>query len=223
MYPLLIVAVVGLVAIVAFTSPGYSTLEWIIFGFFLLVIAVVGFRYFFGVDVIAKIQGVATPKPKIDLTVVSSASAPSAEVFHVPGKYTYSDAQALCRAYGGKLANIDQITSAFEKGADWCDYGWSDENMALFPTQKKTWALFNDGDGGNHGQDCGRPGVNGGYNNNLQQRLGANCYAPKPPQSGPIQPLVVPPKKGDARTQYYTEHPPAVSPFNYTQWNASEL
>jgi hypothetical protein len=223
MYPLLVVAVVGLVAIVAFSSPGYSAMEWIIFGFFLLVIAVVGFRYFFGVDVIAKIQGVATPKPKIDLTVVSSASAPSAEVFHVPGKYTYSDAQALCRAYGGKLANIDQITSAYEKGADWCDYGWSDENMALFPTQKKTWALFNDGDGGNHGQDCGRPGVNGGYNNNLQQRLGANCYAPKPPQSGPIQPLVVPPKKGDAKTQYYTEHPPAVSPFNYTQWNASEL
>jgi hypothetical protein len=218
MYIFLILIVVAAVALVLFRSPDYTTLEWVVFGVFLVVIAVVGANYFFGVDIVAKIKDVFT-EPKVDLSVVDTLGAPKEEVFHVPGKYTYSDAQALCRAYGGKLANIDQITQAYDKGADWCDYGWSDGNMALFPTQKSTWAQFNDGDGSKHGQDCGRPGINGGYNNNLKQKLGANCFGLKPPQTGPIQPLVLPPKKGDPQTQIYKNNPPPVAPFNYEQWN----
>ena len=59
------------------------------------------------------------------------------QVFNIPSNsYTYTDAVALCKAYGAKLANYKQIEDAYKNGGEWCNYGWSDDQMALFPTQQ---------------------------------------------------------------------------------------
>jgi hypothetical protein len=50
--------------------------------------------------------------------------------------------------------------------------------MALFPTQKETWKKLQDSD--KHKNDCGRPGINGGYMANPNLRFGVNCYGVKP-------------------------------------------
>ena len=62
------------------------------------------------------------------------------QVYHVPNnKYNYIDGQAICKAYGGRLANYEEMEEAYEKGGNWCSYGWSEDQMALFPTQKQIW------------------------------------------------------------------------------------
>ena len=61
------------------------------------------------------------------------------QVFHIPGnKYGFEDAGAICDAYGARLANYKEIEDT-NKGADWCSYGWSSDQMALFPTQYDKW------------------------------------------------------------------------------------
>ena len=62
--------------------------------------------------------------------------------------------------------------------SEWCSYGWSEGQMALFPTQKSTWNALQEKEG--HEHDCGRPGVNGGFIDNPAVRFGANCYGVKP-------------------------------------------
>ena len=63
------------------------------------------------------------------------------EVFNISNNlYTYDDAQAVCSAFDAKLATYDQIESAYNAGAEWCAYGWSEDQMAFFPTQNATWS-----------------------------------------------------------------------------------
>ena len=65
---------------------------------------------------------------------------PQKEVFHIKRNiYSYDDAKAVCKAHGAKLANYSQIETAYNNGAEWCGYGWSSDQMGLFPTQKETW------------------------------------------------------------------------------------
>jgi len=101
------------------------------------------------------------------------------EVFHVSNNlYSYDDAQAICTSYGARIATYDEVENAYKSGAEWCGYGWSDGQMALFPTQKPTWNKLQKTD--NHKNDCGRPGINGGYIQNPYVKFGANCYGKKP-------------------------------------------
>lgn len=101
------------------------------------------------------------------------------QVFNIPGNhYSYEDARAMCKAYGAELATYDQIEQAYNLGADWCNYGWSAGQMALFPTQKMTFDKLQGIKG--HENDCGRPGVNGGYMANPDLQFGVNCYGKKP-------------------------------------------
>jgi len=101
------------------------------------------------------------------------------EVFNISNNlYTYDDAQAICKAYGAKLANYDQIEDSYKKGAEWCNYGWSANQMAFFPTQKSTWSALQETD--NNKNDCGRPGVNGGFFGNPYLKFGVNCFGKKP-------------------------------------------
>ena len=86
--------------------------------------------------------------------------------------------------YGAKLANYDQIERAYNNGAEWCNYGWSEGQMALFPTQKSTWDALQKGlkpcSKKNPNGKCGRPGINGGIIKNPNVRFGVNCYGKKP-------------------------------------------
>ena len=50
--------------------------------------------------------------------------------------------------------------------------------MALYPTQKKTWKTLQGIQG--HENDCGRPGINGGFIDNPNVRFGINCFGYKP-------------------------------------------
>ena len=95
--------------------------------------------------------------------------------------YTYDDAQAICSAYGAKLANYDQLEDAYKHGAEWCNYGWSDDQMAFFPTQKSTWDTLQKSEKSKN--NCGRPGINGGYFANPYIKFGVNCFGKKPAPS----------------------------------------
>jgi len=110
---------------------------------------------------------------------VGSVPVQKNEVFNISNNlYTYDDAQSICSVYGAKLANYDQLEEAYNHGAEWCNYGWSDGQMAFFPTQKSTWKnLQNDPKKKNN---CGRPGINGGYFANPYIKFGVNCYGKKP-------------------------------------------
>ena len=101
------------------------------------------------------------------------------QVFNVSNNIlSYNDAEAACKAHGAELASYEQVIDAYKEGAEWCNYGWSKNQMALYPTQKKTWdKLQEDPESAN---DCGEWGVNGGYFENKDTLFGANCYGIKP-------------------------------------------
>ena len=112
-----------------------------------------------------------------DRTVESNLD--SKQVFNVSNNvFSFNDAKAICKAHGAQLATYEQVLDAYKKGAEWCNYGWSDGQMALYPTQKKTWELLQ-GDPETVGM-CGEWGVNGGYFENPDTLFGANCYGIKP-------------------------------------------
>jgi hypothetical protein len=104
------------------------------------------------------------------------------EVFNVSNNlYTYNDASEVCSIYGAKLATYDQVEDAYNKGGEWCNYGWSEGQMALFPTQKATWSKLQKSETTKN--QCGRPGINGGYMANDGLLFGVNCFGKKPQAS----------------------------------------
>jgi hypothetical protein len=105
------------------------------------------------------------------------------EVFNISdNKYSYSDAEPLCKAFGAELATYDQVKDAWQNGADWCNYGWVKGQAAVYPTQEET---FNKLQAGPEDQRlaCGVPGVNGGYFDNPELKFGVNCYGNKPSEN----------------------------------------
>ncbi len=146
-------------------------------------------------------------EPEKPFTPVIPKQKTTPETYHIRGQYDYSKAAAVCKAYDGQLATLDQIKKAFKKGAEWCDYGWSEDSMVLYPTQESSWKDYQNT---NDPQQCGIPGVNGGYNNHVNQRLGVNCFGIKPPGTMPIYPSPV--------TITKTSPNLPVSPFNYKKW-----
>jgi len=104
------------------------------------------------------------------------------EVFNVNNNiYTYEDSPAVCKAYNARLATPEEVHKAFTNGADWCNYGWTQGQVALFPTQKATFDRMHTIEG--HEHDCGVVGVNGGYFQNPDLQFGVNCYGKKPEPS----------------------------------------
>lgn len=101
------------------------------------------------------------------------------EVFNISNNlYTYDEANAICQVFDARLATYDEVENAYNDGGEWCNYGWSANQMALFPTQKDTWNRLQQT--ATHKNDCGRPGVNGGYMDNPNLKFGVNCYGKKP-------------------------------------------
>lgn len=102
------------------------------------------------------------------------------QVFYVADNtFTYADAPSVCAAYGAELATYSQIEQAYNAGAEWCGYGWSQGGLALFPTQFKTWEKSQLEQGCSAKNACGRPGINGGYFD-PSNKFGVNCYGRKP-------------------------------------------
>lgn len=116
------------------------------------------------------------PSPRPDPHPISPADK---EVFNISNNiYTYEDAPAVCKAYNARLATPEEVHTAFNNGADWCNYGWTQGQVALFPTQKATFNRMHTIEG--HEHDCGVVGVNGGYFQNPDLQFGVNCYGKKP-------------------------------------------
>jgi hypothetical protein len=189
-----------------------------------------------------KDQHIQLPTNNIPSGTCSPQSTPAViagEVFNIRNNlYTYQEAQEVCSIYGAKLATYDQIEKAYNDGAEWCNYGWSDGQMALFPTQKSTWDKLQKGvsscpSKGGPNNACGRPGINGGVIKNPNIRFGVNCYGKKPPPTCAEKQLMdaniehkIPETQADrdlaAKMKVWKENADKfllVNSFNRTQWS----
>ena len=227
------------------SSASSSSGKWVVILLVVVLIVLVvlnGAGYYFGSKISASIKNFFSSFPQLGINVVpqtgqSSKTGPAPvpeikikkQVFNIPdNNFVYEDAKAICQAYGADLATYEQVEDAYNKGGEWCNYGWSDGQMALFPTQKSTWDQLQTIDG--HENDCGRPGVNGGYMANPALKFGVNCYGYKPNITPTEQQMMqtytpYPETQDDIafqnRVNYWQNNLSTVlvSPFNYTTWS----
>lgn len=166
------------------------------------------------------------PQSNIDQGAIQNIM-PTKEVFNIAdNKYKYSDSDALCKAYGAELATYDQVKDAWNKGADWCNYGWVKGQAAIYPTQESTYNKLQMGPEDQKGA-CGIPGINGGYFDNPDLRFGVNCYGNKPSKSDADDRAQMKPHaltndaiEYDRKVQDYKQglNQIPISPFNSTSW-----
>jgi hypothetical protein len=222
-------------------SPAVVFMEVLLWGTFLFLVLLNGVKYFFEIDIIASVKNVLSGKPQVTIDVnnvvpeepVVPEIMEKKQVFHIPENiYSYEDADALCKAYGAELASYNEVESAYENGAEWCSYGWSKNQLALYPTQKKTYKKLQKIKG--HEHDCGRPGINGGYIANKNVRFGVNCYGNKPEADAKDQEYMdkaklIPISQKDIklreRIDKFKRHLPSVlvAPFNKINWSSPGL
>jgi len=228
----------------------FKILGIIIISIFIVLILINGFNYFLNINIVTSIKDFFSNTPEInilaDSDIVSGKNIVSGnnivtgnnivpeikyekQVYHIPNNnYTYDDANAICKAYGNRLATYKEIDNAYDNGADWCSYGWSEDQMALYPTQYKKWSNLQKIKG--HKHDCGRPGINGGYIDNPNVRFGVNCYGYKPKINELEAKLMnnsqeYPISQKDIDLENNTEYWKTkindilISPFNHSKWS----
>jgi hypothetical protein len=173
------------------------------------------------------------PATNIESNNVASTSVPDKEeVFNIANNlYTYDDAQAICKSFDARLATYDEVEESYEDGGEWCNYGWSADQMILFPTQKSTWKELQKDPKTKY--NCGRPGVNGGTMPNPYVKFGVNCYGKKPdpnklsknmfdemnkPLPGPVPDA---PPAIDPAVEYWKSQQEAlrINSFNKKEWS----
>lgn len=121
------------------------------------------------------------PSPTIR-PIQNNQTIPKEEVFNISSNvFTYSEAEPVCKAFNSKLASLREVKEAHQSGANWCNYGWSEDQMALFPIQQSYYDQLQKGPEKQR-MVCGRPGINGGFFADDQLRFGINCYGKKPLQ-----------------------------------------
>jgi hypothetical protein len=211
-------------------------LKYVLIFFIIVYFCLNWFYYYFNVNITAYVKDLLTDNPKLDIVVEEKKSNHQGtsifkEVYNIPGNhYNYENAKAVCSAYGSTLATYNQIEAAYKDGAEWCNYGWSADQIALFPTQEKTYNHLQTIEG--HEHDCGRPGINGGYIENEKVKLGVNCYGNKPKitdeeeslmKSSSQYPETTKEKLFEKRVSYWKGKVDQilVSPFNNETWASS--
>jgi hypothetical protein len=164
-------------------------------------------------------------------TIVEKLLPPGKEVFTISkNNYSYYDAAPLCKALGAELATYEQVKSAWQNGADWCNYGWVKGQMAVFPTQRGTYEELQQGPEDQKGA-CGKPGVNGGYFDNPELKYGVTCVGKRPSQSqhdanaisaGSTRPLTSSGLEFDKKVQQFKEESDTMGilPFNKEKWGS---
>ena len=154
---------------------------------------------------------------------VEKYASNSEQVYNISSNtYTYEDAKSVCKAHNGRLAKLDEVINAYKNGGDWCNYGWTEGQLALYPTQQKSWDILQKGDE-QHRNDCGLVGVNGGYFQNKDMLFGSNCYGKKPrikPQERIKQELT----NNDSKVKEYQSKLKdiKISPFNKDKWSQNQ-
>jgi len=205
------------------TTPGMKMVEIIMWGLLIFLILINGLQYLFQVDIKTAIKDVFGEKPTIDVKIkkptkmkfpdlendsgLDNLERMGKQVFNIPrNDFTYKQAKALCKAYDADLATYNQIEDAYKSGAEWCNYGWSKNQMAFFPTQKTT------------------------YMKNPNVRFGVNCYGDKPTITEDEQKIMdnskpYPLTKDELNinkwSDYYKKKLSSIliSPFNYKNWS----
>lgn len=180
-------------------------LEYTVWILFIVLLLLDGMAYIFKIDVIEQIKELFSLSPSVTTDIEKRQLTPSqtdtlatvnfnvntqdeetaavsgggSQVFHVSNNlYNYKDARAVCDAYDARLATFKEVDDAYQGGGEWCGYGWSEGQMALYPTQYSTWNKLQKIEA--HKNDCGRPGINGGFIENENLKFGVNCYGNKP-------------------------------------------
>tara|TARA_A100001035_G_scaffold279918_1_gene283016 strand:- start:6082 stop:6912 length:831 start_codon:yes stop_codon:yes gene_type:complete len=217
-------------------------LELLMWSIFILLILLNGTNYLSNLNINAGIKKFFSPNPELNIEVSSDnviddkeesieTKSLKKEVFHIPGnKYTYEDAKAIAKSLNSRLATYKEVEEAYNKGADWCSYGWSEGQMALFPTQESKWKNLQEISG--HEHDCGRPGINGGYIKNPNVKFGVNCYGIKPnitsKEIKKMEDAIIYKKtkkelEFDKKVEEWKQKIPEIllSPFNSNNWNMS--
>lgn len=164
------------------------TVVWVVFefgiiGLVIFILIVVGLSYLMYTKGLLKAT-LSQKQEGVTIDILESGKMPGkpkdldgAQVFHVnENRFTASQAEDVCKAYGADLASYDQLETAYQKGASWCGYGWSQGGMALFPISDHDYEHRYKHD---PKHTCGRPGVNGGFLD-PSLKLGVNCYGKKP-------------------------------------------
>ena len=129
------------------------------------------------------------------------------EVYNIsPNVFTYNEAEAICKAQNppATLASLRQIEKAYKKGANWCNYGWSKDQLALYPNQEDL------------DKNCGKPGVNGGYFSNKRRRFGVNCYGVKRP---PNEYEIIEEDEEEEEYDVEMNDKYKINPFNKEKWS----
>lgn len=220
--------------------------EIILWGLFVFLVLINGMSYFFNINIVASVKDILSDNTLVEITAKEQSDdnidysqdtnvfstipyKKEKEVFHVPNnKYNYLDSKAICKAYGGRLATYNEINDSLGNGADWCGYGWSEDQMALYPTQYEKWKKLQKVPG--HENDCGRPGINGGFIGNPEVKFGVNCFGYKPDiNEKELQLMKVqgeyPKTKSevefDKKVDYWKGKLKTVlvAPFNHSNWN----
>ena len=190
-------------------------------------------KYFYNVDIYLKMHDlIYGPEPDLNIDLPKFKIPDfkiKEQVFNIPkNTYVYEDAKALCKAYGARLATYNEVEDSYSNGGEWCNYGWSDKQMILFPTQQKSYDHLQKIKG--HENDCGRPGVNGGYIANPKLKFGVNCYGKKPRMTEREEELMAtqpayPRTKADIDLEKKVKKIKdeltrvLVSPFNHSTWS----
>jgi hypothetical protein len=146
----------------------------------------------------------------------------SGEVFHLRDNiYNYDDAKAACNAYNSRLATLKEVINSYKNGSNWCNYGWSQGQLALYPTQTKYWKKLQEKTSTKH--NCGAPGVNGGYFHNPYFEIGANCYGGRPQEPKASRFISDAPTDLELRTKDFKDLIDAnklkVAPFSDSKWS----
>jgi hypothetical protein len=198
---------------------------------FILVLICDFFSIFFNVSLSSLFLGNVLDRITDDVSE-NTVDVSNDEVFNISNNlYTYENAAEVCSIYGAKLATYDQVEAAYNSGGEWCNYGWSEDQLALFPTQKSTWSKLQQSEATKN--NCGRPGVNGGYMGNPLLLFGVNCYGKKPqPTEKELQKMeanakiaaVESPEEQieDAKLQYLKDNQDTLlvlNPFNRHDWS----
>ena len=223
------------------SSTTTQIIEFLLWTTFILLILLNGIAYIFHIDILQSLKNLWSNNPTVQINVTPAAAAPSSapvptisdwsqeQVFHIAdNKYGYEDAKAICAAYGARMATYKDIDTAYTNGADFCSYGWSDGQMALYPTQYEKWEKMQKLEG--HEHDCGHPGINGGYIGNPDVQFGVNCFGVKPRitpqqatdmQNTPLYPKTIREREFDTKVEMWRTkiNELTMAPFNHTQWS----
>ena len=235
-----------------------NILEILLWSIFVFLLLANGLQYFFGIEASASVKNVdGNPEVGIELSEESKdflkktlpeigeskkskderkqqLQEEKKEVFYIKDNvYTYDEAKAVCKAHDAELADYNQLEKTYNEGGEWCGYGWSKNQMILFPTQKDTWNKLQTIDG--HENDCGRPGINGGYIENDKAKFGVNCYGVKRSPTDFELAMLEQMKKQQYPTsaqdkefkenvnkykELMKEKKMVINPYNNTKWNS---